>query len=147
MYLHVNIPCISCNSGVVSSGTMASVGAIATAGLSYYEARKGKKHQKYQSTAAKRGMSLDAYMHQTNAKDAKKVSHKAKKLGLTPEQYMAKRAQDYNIKMTNKYGPFNGILPAGGKHKKGKKNKKGKRKDSGSSSSSSGSGSSGSESN
>merc|ERR1711894_268149 len=74
-------------SGVGSSGTMAAVGAIATAGLSYYEARKGKKHQKDQSTAAKRGMSLDAFMQQTNAKDAKKVSQKAKKLGLTPEQY------------------------------------------------------------
>lgn len=80
---------------------------------------------------------------------------------MTPDQYMAKRAHDYNTKMTNKYGPFNGTLPAAmlsGKHKKGKKgkkNKKNKKRDHGSpsesesgseSGSDSGSGNSGSES-
>ena len=138
-------------SGTHSAGTMAAAGAIAAAGMSYYEARKNKKHQNYQNVASKKGMNLDMYMKQANEKENKKAAKKAKKLGMTPEQYMSKRAQDYNTRMTNKYGPFNGTLPAamvGGKHKKGKKNKKGKKRDHGSSSSGSGSssGSSGSDS-
>jgi len=49
---------------------------------------------------------------------------------MSPEQYMAKQANDYNVKMTNLYGPFNGTLPAAlleGKIKNGKKNKKSKK--------------------
>ena len=111
---------------------------------------KSKKNQKYQNVATKKGMSLDAYLSQTNEKENKKAAKKAKKLGITPEQYMTKRAEDYNTRMTSMYGPFNGTLPAAmlsGKHKKGKKNKKNKKREHGSSSGSgSGSGSSGSDS-
>jgi hypothetical protein len=120
-----------------SGGTMAAAGAIAAAGMSYYEAHKSKKNHKYQNVATKKGMSLDAYRSQTNEKEMKKSAKKAKKLGMTPEQYMTKRADDYNTRMTSMYGPFNGTLPAAmlsGKHKKGKKNKKNKKREHGSSS-------------
>ena len=133
-----------------SGGKMTAAGAIAAAGMSYYEAHKVKKHQKYQQVATKKGSSVDSYMHQANAKENKKAAKKAKKLGISPEQYMANRAHDYNVKMTQLYGPFNGTLPAAlleGKRKKGKKNKKSKKRESGSSSGSqSSSGNSGSES-
>ena len=128
-----------------SAGTMAAAGEIAAAGMSYQEAHKLKKNQKYQNVASKKGISLDAYLAQTNQKENKKAAKKAKKLGMSPEQYMTKRAEDYNTRMTSMYGPFNGTLPAAmlsGKHKKGKKNKKNKKREYGSSSGSeSGSGS------
>ena len=133
-----------------SGGTMAAAGAIAAAGMSYYEAHKAKKHQKYQQVATKKGISAESYVHQANAKEYKKATKKAKKLGISPEQYMANRAHDYNVKMTHRYGPFNGTLPAAlleVKGKKGKKSKKSKKRGSGSSSDSqSSSGDSGSES-
>ena len=84
-------------------------------------------------------------------KKNKKIAKNALKYGMTPEQYMTKRSNKYNQKMTNLYGPFTGTLPAtmaGGLHKKGKKQKKGKKYEKGlaSSDSSSSSTSSGSDS-
>ena len=120
-----------------SGGTMAAAGAIAAAGMTYYEAHKAKRNQKYQNVATKKGMSVDTYLSKSNEKEHKKAAKKARKLGMTPEQYMIKRAEDYNTRMTSMYGPFNGTLPAAmlsGKHKKGKKNKKNKKRDHGSSS-------------
>ena len=133
-----------------SGGKIAAAGAIAAAGMSYYEAHKAKKHQKFQTAATKKGVSVDSYIHRANEKEHKKAAKKAKKLGISPDQYMANQARDYNAKMTKLYGPFNGTLPAAlleGKGKKAKKNKKAKKRGSGSSSGSdSSSGSSGSDS-
>ena len=89
-------------------------------------------------------------MHHCNEKENKKAAKKTKKLGISPEQYEANQARDYNEKMTKLYGPFNGTLPAAllqGKAVKGKKNKKAKKRGGESSSESdSSSGSSGSDS-
>ena len=118
--------------------TVGGMGAIAASGFDYYQAYQSKKHQKYQSVASKKGVSLDTYKQQAKVKENKKAAKKARKYGMTPEQYMAKRAHDYNTKMTNRYGPFNGNLPADmviSKHKHGKKNKKGKKNEISSSSS------------
>ena len=118
-----------------SIATVGGMGAIAAAGFDYYQAYQSKKHQ---NVATKKGVSLDAYMQQAKVKENKKAAKKARKYGMTPEQYMAKRAHDYNTKMTNRYGPFNGNLPADmviRKHKHGKKNKKGKKHEISSSSS------------
>ena len=121
-----------------SVGTVGGMGAVAAAGFDYYQAYQSKKRQKYQNVASTKGVCLDAYMQQANVKENKKAAKKARKYGMTPEQYMAKRAHDYNTKMTNRYGPFNGNLPADmviRKHKHGKKNKKGKKHEISSSSS------------
>ena len=122
-----------------STGTMAVIGGIAAAGLGYYGAMQAKK-------ASKKGMSYNAYLGGPGSKKYKKLAKKAMKYGMTPEQYLGKRSDKYNAKMTNLYGPFTGTLPAammmGKMHKKGKKHKKGKRHYGGSSSSSSDSSSS-----
>ena len=83
-----------------SGGKMTAAGAIAAAGMSYYEAHKAKKHQKYQTTATKKGVSVDSYIHRANEKEHKKAAKKAKKLGISPDQYIANQARDYNEKMT-----------------------------------------------
>ena len=117
-----------------SGGTMAAVGAVAVAGMGYYAAMQAKKNK---GKHGKHGMSQ---------KKLSKLAKKAAKYGMTPEQYMGKRANEYDAEMTRMYGPFNGTLPAallsGKMHKKGKKHKKGKRRGSSSGSSSSSSGSS-----
>merc|ERR1719328_112018 len=87
-YGHGHNPNNQGHGGMQSGGTMAAASAIAAAGMSYYEAHKAKKYQKYQATATKKGVSVDSYIHKATEKENKKASKKAKKLGMSPEQYM-----------------------------------------------------------